>query len=233
MKPDQSPLIGLTIYNANDRYHYYPNDYINAVRVCGGIPVLLPPGEPNSAKLVRSLDGVVLTGGGDINPARYNGEAHPDVYWVNDEQDSSEIKIAEIALALKKPVLATCRGMQVINTLLGGTLHVHLPDKYGDKVAHRHEQNLAVDHDVTLDKNSTLARLMGAVQFTVKSWHHQSVNQLAAGFRAVGVAEDGVIEAIESDDYPDLIAVQWHPEIDNKNSFPQQKLFQGWLNKCD
>jgi len=228
----KSPLIGLTVYNADDQYQYYPDDYVRAVRICGGIPVLLPPGESNYSKLVDLLDGVILTGGGDINPACYSGESHPQVYWVNDDQDISEMNIAEIALDLKKPVLATCRGMQVINTLLGGTLHQHLPDNYGDAILHRLEINQAVDHDVIVDKGSTLAKLLGEVQFSVKSWHHQSVKELATGFRAVGFAEDGVIEAIESDEYPDLIAVQWHPEIDNNSNHLQQKLFQGWLNKC-
>lgn len=228
----KSPMIGLTVYSADDQYQYYPDDYVKAVRICGGIPVLLPPGESNYAKLVALLDGIILTGGGDINPACYAGEHHPQVYWINDEQDVSEMNIAKIALDLKKPVLATCRGMQVINTVLGGTLHAHLPDNYGDSILHRQEENLAIDHDVIVDKESMLAKLLGAVQFTVKSWHHQSIKELARGFRAVAFAEDGVIEAIESEDYPDLIAVQWHPEIDNKNNHLQQKLFQGWLNKC-
>ena len=135
MTINKSPLIGLTIYNSDDQYQYYPNDYINSVRVCGGIPVLLPPGDSSTSKLVSFLDGIILTGGGDINPAYYADQAHPQVYWINDEQDKSELNIAEIALDMKKPVLATCRGMQVINTLLGGTLHQHLPDNYGNHFA--------------------------------------------------------------------------------------------------
>ena len=232
MTEDNTPLIGLTVYSADDKYHYFPHDYVDAVRVCGGIPVLLPPGESNPADLVCALDGVILTGGGDINPQRYSGEPHPQIYWVNDGQDESEFKIAQTALELKKPVLATCRGLQVINILMGGTLHPHFPDQYGDNVLHRTDNNQAVEHSVNLDQASALARLLGEVQFSVKSWHHQSIKDLADGFRAVGFAEDGVIEAIESDDYPDLIAVQWHPEIDNQNNGVQQKLFQCWLSKC-
>ena len=232
MTTDKSPLIGLTVYASGDQFQYFPDDYINAVRACGAIPVLIPPCEPNYEKLVSLLDGIILTGGGDINPNLYSGESHSQLYWVNDDQDESEVKIARIALDLKKPILATCRGMQVINILKGGTLHVHLPDNYGEAVLHRLKTNQAVDHEVTIDENSNLAKLLGATQISVKSWHHQSIKDLASGFRAVGFAHDGVIEAIESDAYPSLIAVQWHPEIDNQDSCQQQKLFAGWLSKC-
>ncbi len=232
MTAAQSPLIGLTVYSSEDRYQYYPRDYVSAVRLCGGIPVLLPPGESNTEKLIDLLNGIILTGGGDINPVHYGGDLHSQIYWVNDDQDKSEMNIAKIALDQKKPVLATCRGMQVINTLLGGTLHAHLPDNYGNAVLHRLEENLAVDHDVRLKKDSALAKLLGAVEFPVKSWHHQSIKELAKGFQAVGFAEDGVIEAIESDAYPNLIAVQWHPEIANEKNGLQKKLFQNWINKC-
>lgn len=232
MNTQRLPLIGLTVYSADDKYHYFPHDYVKSVRLSGGIPVLLPPGESRNTDLIRALDGVILTGGGDINPQRYSGEGHPQLYWVNDGQDESEFNIASTALEMKLPVFATCRGLQIINTLMGGSLHPHFPDHYGDDISHRSEANQAVEHLVTLESDSALARLVDEVRFTVKSWHHQSIKDLANGFRAVGFAEDGVIEAIESEDYPDLVAVQWHPEIDNENNGVQQKLFQRWIAKC-
>ena len=228
----QSPLIGLSIYNANDKYHYFPEDYIQAVRNTGAVPLLLPPNETNLERTVQALDGIILTGGGDINPASYDGVCHSSIYWVNDEQDQSECRLAEIALMLEKPILATCRGMQIVNVLLGGTLHAHLPDIYGEHVAHRHAEDKAAEHQVDLLDDSTLANLMGINKFSVKSWHHQSVNKLAPGFRAVGFAQDGVIEAIESDAYPNLFAMQWHPEISAKEDVIQQELFNKWIQLC-
>ena len=232
MSTSATPLIGLTVYSSNDVFQYYPNDYVDAVRLFGGIPLLLPPGDTNAEKLVAQLDGVILTGGGDINPANYDQACHSQLYWVNDEQDTYEFTIAKTALDLNKPILATCRGMQIINTLLGGSLHQHLADEYGESVLHRSSKNLCVDHEINVDVNSNLADMLGCARFSVKSWHHQSIKELAAGFRAVGFADDGVIEAIESDAHPDLMAVQWHPEIDNENNVLQQKLFQSWLKKC-
>ena len=117
------PIIGITVYSSDDEKYYYPADYIRSIRLAGGVPVLLPPNEPDVNKLVNSLDGIVLTGGGDINPERYNGDYHKELYWVNDLQDEAEMQIAQIALDCDKPLLATCRGLQLINILLGGTLH--------------------------------------------------------------------------------------------------------------
>lgn len=232
MNNHQSPLIGLSIYNASDKYHYFPADYINAVRITGGVPLLLPPDESNLERTVQALGGIILTGGGDINPASYEGENHPSIYWVNDEQDQSEYRLAEMALKLEKPILATCRGMQIINVLLGGTLHTHLPDVYGEQIAHRHAEDKAAEHQVNLLEDSRLAKLMGATKFSIKSWHHQGVDKLAPGFRAVGYAQDGVIEAIESDAYQNLFAVQWHPEISAKVDVTQQELFNKWVHLC-
>ena len=232
MSISTTAVIGITVYNSKDEFQYYPDDYLKAVRLFGAIPVLMPPGEPNSEQLIRSLDGIILTGGGDINPKCYAQAPHDELYWVNDEQDNYELTIARQALNLNKPVLATCRGMQVINILLGGSLHQHIPDHYGDCVWHRSPKNQAVNHDVYLEQDSGLAQALGATKFSVKSWHHQSISQLASGFRAIGFADDGVIEAIESEAYPNLVAVQWHPEIDNQDNSQQQKLFQSWLAKC-
>jgi len=167
----KAPLIGLSIYNEQDKYHYFPEDYIRSVRKAGGIPLLLPPGESNYHQAIDSLDGIILTGGGDINPLRYNGGSHESIYWVNDSQDESEQIIADVALELQKPILATCRGMQIINVLLGGTLHPHLPDVYGEDVLHRHAEDKAVDHRIDVLENSRLANLIGSTQFFAKSEH--------------------------------------------------------------
>ena len=228
----EAPLIGLTVYNNDDEKYYYPADYINSIRKAGGIPVLLPPAEPEISTAIKALDGIVLTGGGDINPCHYGGGVHEEIAWVNDLQDETELIIANTALELDKPILATCRGMQLINVIFGGTLHAHLPDKYGQSIDHRTHQDTSVDHQVTITPGSQLARLLGSREFNVKSWHHQSIDQLASGFHSVAQSEDEVIEAIESEQHPDLIAVQWHPEIENDHNPVQQMLFKGWVEKC-
>ena len=232
MNSARAPLIGLTVYDDKDKYHYFPNDYINAVRKGGGVPVLLPPEETNSLRIIENLDGIILTGGGDVNPERYDGANHSAIYWINNEQDETELQLAELGLESGKPILATCRGMQIINVLFGGTLHAHVPDIYGENTLHRHAEDKAIDHKIELVKNSKLAQLLGVSSFAAKSWHHQAVDKVAENFTAVGYAEDGVIEAIESDEYPNLIAVQWHPEISAKDNLLQQKLFNEWLSLC-
>ncbi len=232
MSSSRAPLIGLSVYDDKDKYHYFPNDYINAVRKGGGVPILLPPEETNNARIIEALDGIILTGGGDVNPERYNGSDHSTIYWINDQQDKTELELAELGLKLETPVLATCRGMQIINVLFGGTLHAHVPDFYGENTLHRHAEDKAIDHQIELTKDSRLAQLLGVNSFAAKSWHHQAVDKVAENFNAVGYAEDGVIEAIESDEYPNLIAVQWHPEISAKDNPLQQKLFNEWLSLC-
>ena len=228
----RAPVIGLSVYDDKDKYHYFPNDYINAVRKGGGVPILLPPEETNIARIIETLDGIILIGGGDVNPQRYNGAEHSTIYWINDQQDKTELKLAELGLKSEIPILATCRGMQIINILFGGTLHAHVPDIYGEQTLHRHAEDEAIDHQIKLTEDSNLAQLLGVSSFSAKSWHHQSIDKLAQNFKAVGYAEDGVIEAIESDEYPNLIAVQWHPEISAKDNPLQQKLFDEWLGLC-
>ncbi len=232
MNKAQAPVIGLSVYSADDKYHYFPHDYINAVRRAGGVPVLLPADEPNISKLINALDGVILTGGGDINPERYNGADHPAIYWISDQQDKTEMDLANAALKYQKPMLATCRGMQIVNVLLGGTLHAHVPDVYGESTLHRHAEDKATEHQIEVAQESKLIQIFESNSFLAKSWHHQAIDKLADNFKAVAHAPDGVIEAIESDQYPNLIAVQWHPEICAGTEPLQQKLFDQWLNLC-
>jgi putative glutamine amidotransferase len=228
MKP---PLIGLTTYPAGQGYGYHtPVDYVHAVVRAGGVPVLLPPvGKTAIDSWLAVLDGVVLIGGGDIAPALFDGGAHPTIYNLSAERDDTETALARSLLACKLPTLAICRGLQILNTVLGGTLHLHLPDVVGEAVAHRVAPRDPTLHSVRVAGDSCLASLLGSTQISSKSWHHQAIDRAGHGVRAVAWAEDGVIEAIEIDNAPQVIAVQWHPELSAADDSSQQALFDALI----
>jgi putative glutamine amidotransferase len=211
------PLVGITCYHreGDERPRFaVPASYVDAVRAGGGRPVLLPPGDEDPAGLLDGVDGVVLCGGGDIDPARFGGPANHDaVYSTCSERDAFELALIQECLARGKPTLAICRGLQVLNVARGGDLHVHLPDVVGESIAHRVSRDRHTRHAVRIEPGSRLAALLGADEVTVASWHHQAVDRLGAGLRAVAWAEDGTVEAIEVDGAPGMLAIQWHPEL--------------------
>ena len=232
------PLIGLTTYppNPGDRYEL-PRPYVDAVRRAGGEAVLVPPGVTNPAGLLARLDGIVLAGGGDIDPARYGGAPHETVYAIHPDRDESELALAHLVLERGTPALAICRGMQVVNVALGGSLHVHLPDVVDGTVVHRKEPELAgmpgpTPHEVTVDDGSLLAWVRGATRVTPMSWHHQAADAVGDGLRVVGRAPDGTVEALEHDDHPWLAIVQWHPELTAGGDPTQQRLFDAFVQQC-
>lgn len=136
--PDTPPTIGITTQRQDEAGHYYsPAGYANAVRRAGGVPILLPPGEPEPAILLKVVDGLVFTGGGDLAPATYNATSHPSVYGVDRERDTSELALAKLALASDIPVLGICRGLEVLMVASGGDLVQHLPDEFGETIRHR------------------------------------------------------------------------------------------------
>jgi putative glutamine amidotransferase len=204
-----------------------PRKYVDAVRRAGGHPLLLAPGEPDLQGLVERFDALLLAGGGDVEPVIYGGEAHPSIYGTDPERDADELALARIAVDSGLPTLAICRGMQVLNVALGGTLHEHLPDVVGETVAHRAPPREPVPHGVAVESGSLVARTMGACAITPMSWHHQAIDRLADGLGVVARAPDGVVEAVELDDHPWIVAVQWHPELTAASDPTQQALFDG------
>ncbi len=222
-----APLIGLTTYHRNGDHKFdLPAEYVDAVRRAGGVPVLVPPGESRWEDVLRRLDGVVLTGGGDISPEAYGGRDHPTLYMVDDERDASELTLARRAVEAGIPTLGICRGTQVLNVALGGTLVEHLPDVMGDEVAHRTPPRDPVQHAVTVEPDSKLADAVGELQFECASWHHQSLRDVAPGLEVVAHAPDGTIEAVEISSHLWLVAVQWHPELTAADDPIQQRLFE-------
>ncbi|KUF13251.1 gamma-glutamyl-gamma-aminobutyrate hydrolase family protein [Streptomyces silvensis] len=199
---------------------------VEAVWRAGGEPVTIHPHAPagrcdprgTAARLAR-FDGILLPGGGDLAPHRYGaGQTHEAVYDVDDEQDAFDLEAARQALALKLPLLAICRGLQVVNTALGGTLH---QDMGGPGREHRH-----VRHPVCLSPGSTVAALVGADKTEASCYHHQHVDRLGTGLVVTARAADGTIEAVEAPDAGGwFLAVQWHPEDTAGEDAGQQGLF--------
>jgi len=230
------PLIGVTTYHREieERPRFYlPSAYVDAVRVAGGIPVLLTPGEERPADLLDRVDALVFSGGGDLDPAHFGGDHHPSSYFICEERDAFELQLMRAALERETPVLAICRGCQVLNVALGGSLHGHLEEVVGDAIPHRESQTLHTYHPVKLDPDSRLADLLGATEFAeVASWHHQAVDRLGAGLRAVAWAPDGTPEALELAEAPQLLAVQWHPELQIEAGSPHRKLFEAVVQRA-
>ena len=224
--PARKPLIGLTTYARNEKDAFsLPAPYLAAVRRAGGIPFLIAPDETELDAIVQLLSGLILTGGGDLDPKLYEGRDHETVYMVDHERDNGEIAILKLFLEAEKPVLGICRGMQVINVALGGSLLDHVPDHFGEKVIHRMPPREPTPHKVSIDSNSRLASLLGTAECEISSWHHQALERVATELRVVGHAPDGLVEAVEWNEYPWLYAVQWHPELTAATDPVQQRLF--------
>lgn len=225
-----TPRIGITTYGRGGdgrlegRFHV-PAAYVDAVRRAGGVPLLLPPGETHANELFALVDGVVMVGGPDVEPALYGGTNHPQVYGVDRERDASEIALARAVVSENLPTLGVCRGAQVLNVALGGTLIEHLPDVVGESVLHRGPERDYVPHAVHVEANSKLARVLGATDVSPASSHHQAIRRPAPGLAIVARAPDGTIEAVEMRDHPWLVAVQWHPEHTAREDATQQRLF--------
>ncbi|HEY9737827.1 MAG TPA: gamma-glutamyl-gamma-aminobutyrate hydrolase family protein [Trichocoleus sp.] len=220
------PILGITIYGRNSIGDFtLPATYVNAVRQAGALPVLLPPVQGDPTALLERLDGLILAGGGDIDPQHYGGSQHPLLYGLDCDRDAFELALVRHALNLNLPILGICRGMQVLSIATGATLIPHVPDVYGEQVLHRLDQpRRPVEHSVSVEPTSRLAQILGATEVTVSSWHHQAVQQISDCWQPVAYAADGLIEALEHRHHPWLVAVQWHPELSPDNP-AQQRLF--------
>ena len=209
-------VIGISSYARDGQPPAFtlPCGYVDGVRAAGATPLVLPPGEAQPERLLDLVDGLILAGGGDIAPAAYGGEPHETIYSVSEERDEFEFTLARAVLARPDmPMLCICRGMQVLNVVCGGTLHAHVPERFGDRVAHRLPPRLTARHPVRIEPGSRLASILGAPAVEACSWHHQAIDRIGEGLRPLAWAEDGVIEAVEHAVHPWCIGVQWHPEM--------------------
>jgi len=218
-----APLIGITSYVEPARFTVWemtatllPHAYVEQVVRAGGQPVVLPPaGDPSS--VLPRLDGLVLTGGGDLDPAAYGASPHERTGYVRDFRDSSELSLVRAALDGDVPFLGICRGLQVLNVALGGTLHQHVPDVVGDE-RHCQSPGLYNRFPVTVAPGTRLAKALGQETVTVSHYHHQAVDRLGPGLTATAWSSDGLIEGAEAADHPFAVGVQWHPEADGDPS---------------
>jgi putative glutamine amidotransferase len=225
-----SPLIGITTYDGPAQWRGWsmtadllPQSYVDAVRRAGGRPVLLPPGgsPAEAAATVAGLDGVVISGGPDLDPARYGAEPHPLTVPASAERDAWELAVLDRALAGRVPLLAICRGIQLLNVALGGTLHQHLPHVVGHE-GHSGPPTEFGWHRVRIGGAGALAGIFGpdgpgadGPWLNVPTHHHQAIDRLGDGLAASAWAEDGTVEAVEfaaAGPGPFALGVQWHPE---------------------
>jgi gamma-glutamyl-gamma-aminobutyrate hydrolase PuuD len=210
------PVVGITTYLVpaawgawNMEAALVPADYVSAVAAAGGAPVLVPPGAslPETLDLV---DGLVFSGGSDLDPSLYAAEAHPETNGVVRERDDFELELMRAALERDVPVLAICRGSQVLNVALGGDLEQHVPDRVGTEL-HREVPGVFSEHDVAVVGGTRLASILGD-RHDVKSHHHQGFGALGAGLREAARAPDGTLEALEDPSRRFTLGVLWHPE---------------------
>jgi putative glutamine amidotransferase len=213
-----APVIGLTTYREqaawgvwHRRADLLPSEYAEAVEAVGGVPLLLPPvAAPRAAAaVVGRLDGLVVSGGADVDPGRYGADAHPRTKGWRPDRDAWELALLDAADTLGLPVLGVCRGMQLIAVHAGGRLDQHTPDLVGHD-EHSPGGDVFGTTSIATDPGSRLASLVGDT-ITVSCHHHQSVRE-APGFRAAATAADGTLEAIEAPTERFCVAVQWHPE---------------------
>jgi len=235
------PVIGLTAYrglNGKDSpIVALMESYLFAVTEAGGVPVLVPPGLSDAAsrELYTRLDGILLTGGGDIAPERFGGQPHPKIGDVDPERDAVEFSLLSGAVDRKKPFLGICRGFQVVTVGLGGTLYTHLPDQFPGALEHDYEKNHPRDylaHPVNVTQGSRLAQALGEIRLSVNSLHHQGAKELPPALMPVAWSPDGLVEAVELTGHPFGIGVQWHPEC-----LPDQpaarRLFKAFVEAAD
>nr|WP_307775163.1 gamma-glutamyl-gamma-aminobutyrate hydrolase family protein [uncultured Cetobacterium sp.] len=226
---DNSPVkIGISwerIFPSNE----IPEDtqvYIDSIKKVGAIPILLPQihNEQEAMNALKTVDAVILTGGEDINPTYYSEKPHKNLENLKHDRDTSDYWLLKVALKEDYPILGTCRGMQFLNVVLGGTLYQDLPTEYISNVLHRDPKKIDFTyHPIKItNKNSKLYDILRKDTITVNSWHHQALERLGKGLNIVATAPDNIIEAVELDNSSFVLGVQFHPEwyvSENDNEF--------------
>jgi putative glutamine amidotransferase len=226
------PLIGITTYVVPAKWSYWdqeaalvPAAYVQAVQQAGGRAFLVPPAEDAVEETLDGLDGLVFSGGSDLDPELYGQEAHEETLGIVRDRDEAELALLEGALERDMPVLAICRGSQVLNVARGGDLLQHLPDVVGDE-KHKHTPGVFADHDVDLIAGTRVQSLLGD-RAPVKSHHHQGFGRLGEGLRESARAVDGTVEAVEDPSQRFALGVLWHPEAGEDLA-----LFQGLVDEA-
>ncbi|MDQ2983278.1 MAG: gamma-glutamyl-gamma-aminobutyrate hydrolase family protein [Actinomycetota bacterium] len=226
------PVVGITTYVTPAKWSYWeleaalvPAQYVDAVERAGGRPLLVPPSGEGVEETLDAVDGLIFSGGADLDPETYGAEAHSETFGLHPERDEAELELLTRALERDMPVLAICRGSQVLNVARGGDLVQHLPDVVGDE-KHKHTPGTFADHDVELQEGSKLAALLGD-RAPVKSHHHQGIGRVGEGLVETARAEDGTLEALEDPSKRFALGVLWHPEAGE-----DMKLFEALVSEA-
>jgi putative glutamine amidotransferase len=211
------PLVGITTYVEDAAWGHWqleaaliPYDYVRAIERAGGRALLVPPDADGVEETLDALDGLLFSGGNDLDPRSYGAEAHVETSGTKPERDRGELALLEGALARDMPMLAVCRGFQVLNVVRGGDLVQHLPDAVGHE-QHRAVKGVFSEHGVKIDDASRLGSIVGE-HAPVKSHHHQGVGRVGEGLRETAWADDGTVEALEDPEKRFTVGVLWHPE---------------------
>jgi putative glutamine amidotransferase len=211
------PVIGITTYVEPAQWGQWdlpaaliPYAYVRGIESAGGRALLVPPSDDGIEETLDALDGVLFTGGSDIDPAHYGADAHEKTFGVRAGRDSAELALLQAALERDMPVLAICRGSQVLNVARGGDLDQHLPDSLGHEL-HKERLGEFSDHDVSVESGSRLGAIVGG-RIPVKSSHHQGFGRIGDGLVTTAQADDGTIEALEDPSKRFAVGVLWHPE---------------------
>lgn len=240
MQSSPHPIIGLTSSSSTNESGspvcQVGQAYVDAIQKAGGIPLVIPLGidQVQIKALLSRLDGLLLTGGGDIDPRTFKGAPHPNVYGISPKRDALEFFLLEAAVTSNKPFLAICRGIQVLNVAFGGDLYTHIQDQVEKSLKHDWFPKFPRDkiaHTVRLIPGSKLHRIFETDVIRVNSLHHQGIKSVGEGLKATAFAPDGLVEGLEVDGAGFALGVQWHPEClpdDGK----QIKLFEAFVDAC-
>ena len=236
----KKPVIGVTASHDTEHDNLFINSvYLRAIRSAGGIPMIFPleVTEDDLRDLVALTDGVLFTGGDDIHPFFYGEETNAKCGNVSQPRDSMEMALVPIVMEFGKPIFGICRGIQVLNTAMGGTLYQDIPSQFQSELSIAHRQPFAYkvpSHTVDVTPGTLLSRILGEknASIAVNSMHHQAIKDVAPGLEVCGCAPDKMIEAVYAPDYPFLLGVQWHPEHLTASQPDAAKLFAAFVDAC-
>jgi putative glutamine amidotransferase len=230
------PIIGISS-SLNEHVLSVPIDYIQAITKFGGVPIILPNLQEDAIEsIVQLLDGLLLTGGGDIDPTLFNEEPHQNLGTITPERDEFEIAIIQEMMKLNKPIFGICRGLQILNIAIGGDMYQDIYTQSQNKLL-QHTQlapRSHTSHFVHVIEGSKLSDIVQVEKFKVNSFHHQAVRKIPADFKTSAIASDGIIEAFESMNHKFVMGLQWHPEcLLSKNDLASTAIFEAFILSCE
>lgn len=231
------PLIGVTSSIKEDRLLITGLDYVMSVEWAGGTPLVLPNLTDEAAmdQIAESLDGLLVTGGKDIDPTLFGEEPHTKLGEVSPARDHFEMQIIQRVLKLNKPILGICRGCQILNVTAGGDIYQDIHAQHEETLLQHYQvaPRYHLSHFIDVTEGSLLQQISGSERYKVNSYHHQALKRIAEGFEVTARASDGIVEAFESKNHDFVLGVQWHPEnLLKKENIHAQKLFKAFVEAC-